>query len=350
MDKVDHSSELRKRVHPILGSLCFLFLCLFALAPKTTLGAGAEKPNLRVYCSTSDPLGIVYFDAKVAALKRLLVEGVFDMDVGPTGRLAVLRYADVKGKPGAAIDIYQSSGLIMSRTLQSQEPALIGWQNRQFVFRDGGRTYSLDPDTGVVKPLKLDPKIFAIKTTPLGIVTILQSEDGVAVDMHDKKGLTVAKWRIPGSFGGTLSYTDFAVVGNRYVVLGIHQRRAPRDFLWVLDSRNGKQRKAHIEASSFCALGDNDTLLAAICKASTDGAKKTSIERINLRSLRREPLLSIRGLARLAEVSFDRRWIVATRAYEVSGPGRPNRLIAVRMMDGHVRVLLENVYDCLPVK
>ena len=333
---------------------CIRLVIIFALSgllstPHT--GWASQIPAARFYCSTASPLGATYTDLKAGIHLRLPVPFVIDIDgmlAGPAGYLALT------GEDKLAI--YHDGRHIL--TVKAPQARLIGWIHQRLVFRErDSQTRGLDVRTGKVVQTRLPPGL-----VDLGAVhgDTYQIEQRGTTVIGTSFGKGRAKKRSWAAARRNCGFCSTARIGNRYLVLELHQLtraadgswasdtiRAPQ--LWVIDFATGRQRRLAVRRFTlgFCVGRiPAEMLLGLPAAVSKDGHVAYSrVVAVDLRTLRQRTLLRKKGALDLVGLSDDGRWLLATQGRAEVGSGS---LLAVHLSDGSERVLQKGVYDCAP--
>lgn len=307
------------------------------------LGAGSkDKDAGHLYCSTANPLGVVYIDMKTGRGQRLFRDPVYMLSGGPRSWVAALRY-------GGRIEIFKGGKLVRLLKLRHADNSLIGWTGNALLYRSENRIYALDVARGGTKPLGFLNNLVYANPAGSGWVAVSQSGRKMDVDLYSGNKIRPAySW----SMKSTGRFWNSTVVGNRYLAVWVREHDSNgnylKDRLLLFDLIDRRQWEMPSRPCEGISRGRSSAeLLVAYTQTSPPWeAAKIIVEAIHLPDLSTKKLVSVNVVgADLGGVTADGKWLVMYAAYPDSGPGHPGKVFAVRLKDGYRRVVRENVYD-----
>lgn len=316
--------------------------CCCLLATLTT-SAGCEAnssgPTLTYYCSTSNPLGLV-FGRNSLAPRRLSINVIDAMVMNEDGVLAVLTGDDqyVSG----VVEFYSAGHLVSKQKLGYSGVDMLGWVGNNLIVSVDDKLLQIDYKTGKMSAIGNADGIKAISSLGKASFVIKETSTSVVVEYKTNQGHRLT-W---GKYGGCGMWT---LVGKYMLAMELSpiykgSVDTTKSRLWAIDFSSGKQRSFELQTpnNGFCS-GRRDSELIIGVSAKHKGLR---IMAMDLHSGKQNTLATVKrngNLSSLVGLTPDRRWLLVITGYASVGPGK---LWALNLSSNKQANLLGNVYEC----
>lgn len=303
----------------------------------------------QVYCTTADPLGLVYRNLSSSREKRLIYDPVYQVsELGPHSWIAALRY-------GNRVQVFRDGKLVRCLALASMECSILGWTNNALIYRTPTGVYALDVAKGSKRLSKHLAGAVTIHPAGDGYVSLVLLEGKLEARLYrasDNEPTYNTQLPMSGR------YWESLVVGDRYLVVWAKEYNDNGDFgrdsLRVVDLAQRTQRVLPTDGlcQGLAPGGSGDELLVAYGQSSSvAGSASVEVEEVRLTDLSNRHLIAVAVRdSNLLALTADKTHLLMYVPYPDSGPGRPGKVFSVRLNDGHRQIVREDVYECVPVE
>lgn len=328
----------------VLWRIVTALLMIVAFGVPVPILADHGSSSGHVYCSTANPLGLVYLDIATGQKRRLFYDPVWALSAGPRSWVAALR-------GGARIEVFRDAKPIRSQKLQGTDNELLGWTDGALLYRQGEDVRALDVANGGSRSLTHLADVVAAAPAETGWVAVSSILGKLRVEQYSGyESKPTHTW--PTQLSGRL--WDYVVIGGRYLVVWTRDYDTSgdyiRDRLSVFDVVDHRQWDMPFRTCEGISPGHSrdELLVGTVDLAPPWKASTVNVEVVRLPGMSQKRLAGVDvRRAELQGLSADGKCLVMYATYPNSGPGRPGKVFGVRLNDSRRRVIAENVYECV---